>query len=164
MSKYGKVHRQLYLYELIHTSQEVTMEEMIKKLGVCQKTIQRDITDLTDAGLIKLRYDRKDNVYSSEGGSGILVAKKGTSRYLYLQKLRRLAIFLEELSDATYYSYSDNFNCKKRYRELFPEVSERTRFRDYRTLSGMGFSIRWDAFDKCHSIDKYYDIHENEEF
>jgi len=56
MSKHGKVYRQLYLYEMAFTSQEVTMEEMIKKLGVCQKTIHRDIIDLTDAtvhGFIK---------------------------------------------------------------------------------------------------------------
>ena len=33
MSKHGKVYRQLYLYEMVSTSQEVTMEEMIKKLG-----------------------------------------------------------------------------------------------------------------------------------
>ena len=50
------------------------------------------------------------------------------------------------------------------YRELFPEVSERTRFRDYRILSGMGYKIEWDAYDKCHRIGKFYDIHDDEEF
>lgn len=163
MAKHYKVQRQLFLYELIHTSQEVTMEEMMKKQGVCQKTIQRDIADLTDAGLIQLEYDRKDNVYSSWGGSDVINAKEGTSRYLYLQKLRRLAIFMEELTDADW-SNDDDYNCKERYHELFPGVSERTRFRDYEILSGMGFSIRWDPYYKCHRIGKFYNIHDGEEF
>lgn len=163
MPKYNKVYRQLYLYELIHTSQEVTMGEMMKKQGVCQKTIQRDIADLTDAGLIQLEYNRKDNVYSSWGGSDVINAKEGTSRYLYLQKLRRLAIFLEELSYASS-SSSDGYNCKALYQKWFPDVSERTRFRDYRILSGMGYAIEWDAYDKCHRIGKFYDIHDEEDF
>ena len=163
MPKYDKVYRQLYLYELIHTSQEVTMGEMMKKQRVCQKTIKRDITDLTDAGLIRLEYNRKDNVYSSLGGSDVVNAKEGTVRYLYLQKLRRLAIFLDELTDAEW-SCDDDYNCKERYLELFPRVSERTRFRDYKILSDIGFAIRWDAYDKCHRIGKFYDIHDDEEF
>ena len=170
MPKNNKIHRQLFLYELIHKSQEVTMGEMINilhrhvpKQCVCQKTIKRDITDLTDAGLVQLEYNRKDNVYSSLGGSDVINAKEGTSRYLYLQKLRRLAVLLVEWTDISW-TNDDDYNCKESYQEWFPGVSERTRFRDYDTLSRMGFSIRWDPYYKCHRIGKYYDIHDGEEF
>jgi len=49
MSKHGKVYRQLYLYEMAFTSQEVTMEEMIKKLGdgvgiPCEILLRKGIT------------------------------------------------------------------------------------------------------------------------
>ena len=168
MPKYDKVYRQLYLYELIHTSQEVTMGEMknilhwhVSKQHVCQKTIKRDITDLTDAGLIQLEYNRKDNVYSSLGGSDVVNAKEGTVRYLYLHRLRRLAMLLVEWTDISWTDDND-YNCKESYQECFPGISERTRFRDYDILSRMGFSISWDPYYQCNRIRKFYDIHDGE--
>lgn len=63
MAKYSKTERQLLLYEIIYTSQMIETEDVVKRLEANRKMIMRDIMDLTDAGLVKLRYSRKDKVY-----------------------------------------------------------------------------------------------------
>lgn len=160
MEKYTKTERQLLLYEIIFTSQMIEMADVMKRLNAGRKMILRDITDLTDSGLVKLRYSRKDKVYLKEIPTGILNEPEGTRRYQYLKKLIRLAEFMEELSGASI----DNdleYNCRARYEELFPDVSERTRMRDYQTMKNIGYEIRWDEYEQRHSVTGYlYQIRE----
>lgn len=154
MKKYSKTERQLLLYEIIYTSQMIELEDVMKRLEANRKMIMRDIKDLTDAGLIKLRYSRKDKVYLKEIRTGILNEQEGTRRYQYLKKLIRLAQFMEELSGADI----DNdfeYNCRTRYEELFPDVSERTRMRDYQIMKNIGYEIRWDEYEQRHSVTGY---------
>lgn len=154
MGKYTKTERQLLLYEIIYTSQMIELEDVMKRLDANRKMIMRDITDLTDAGLIKLRYSRKDKAYLKEIRTGILNEQEGTRRYQYLKKLIRLAQFMEELSGADI----DNdfeYNCRTRYEELFPDVSERTRMRDYQTMKNIGYEIRWDEYEQRHNVTGY---------
>ena len=70
---------------------------------------------------------------------------------------------MEELSDATDYSFGEEYNCKERYFELFSDVSERTRMRDYEILNGIGYTIRWDEYEKRHIVQGYLH-HIREEF
>ena len=67
---------------------------------------------------------------------------------------------MEELSGASV----DNdleYNCRTRYEELFPDVSERTRMRDYQTMKNIGYEIRWDEYEQRHSVTGYlYQIRE----
>lgn len=58
MKLFTKPQRQLLLYEILYASHEVTIDDLMSRLKSSKKTIQRDIEDLTDAGLIKLRYSR----------------------------------------------------------------------------------------------------------
>ena len=162
MNVNSKTHRQLLLYEIIYTSQEVTIDDLMRRLNASKKTIQRDIEDLTDAGLVKLTYSRKDKAYKSEEATGVISEPEGTARYSHLKKLRRLAIFMEELSAASDYSFGEEYNCKERYFELFPDVSERTRMRDYEILNEIGYTIRWDEYEKRHIVQGYlYQIRED---
>lgn len=161
MGEYAKTQRQLLLYEILYTSREAIMEDLMRRLNAGKKTIQRDIQDLTDAGLIKLTYSRKEKSYKSEEATGIISEPEGTARYSHLKKLRRLAIFMEELSAASDYSFGEEYNCKERYFELFPDVSERTRMRDYEILNEIGYTIRWDEYEKRHIVQGYlYKIRE----
>ena len=161
MSFYRKIERQLLLYEILYTSQEATIDDLRRRLNASKKTIQRDIQDLTNAGLIKLTYSRKEKSYKSEEATGIISEPEGTARYSHLKKLRRLAIFMEELSAASDYSFGEEYNCKERYFELFPDVSERTRMRDYEILNEIGYTIRWDEYEKRHIVQGYlYQIRE----
>ena len=157
----NKTHRQLLLYEILYTSHEVIMDDLIRRLKISKKTIQRDIEDLTDAGLIKVTYSRKDKSYKPEETTGIISELEGTARYSHLKKLRRLAIFMKELSDASNNSFGEEYNCKERYFELFPGVSERTRMRDYEILNGIGYTISWNEYEKQHIVQGYlYQIRE----
>lgn len=155
MKLFTKPQRQLLLYEILYASHEVTIDDLMSRLKSSKKTIQRDIEDLTDAGLIKLRYSRKDKSYKHEVATGVIAEPEGTARYAHLKKLRRLAIFMEELSDASDCSFDVEYNCKERYFELFPDVSERTRMRDYEILAGIGYTIRWDEYEKRHIVQGY---------
>ena len=156
MLKYQKTERQLLLYIFLDHSWEVEMRDLMRRLDASKKTIQRDIADLTDAGLIKVKYSRKDKSYKKEEPSGAICEPEGTRRYQHLKKLRRLAIFMEELSGYEDFipdkEFGEQYNCRERYFELFPEVSERTRMRDYETLSKIGYSIWWDNYEQSHRI------------
>ena len=46
---YTKIQRQLLFYEILYTSHEVMIDDLMRRLNVSKKTIQRDIEDLTDA-------------------------------------------------------------------------------------------------------------------
>ncbi len=155
MGIYTKIQRQLLIYEILYTSHEVMIDDLMRRLSASKKTIQRDIEDLTDAGLIKLTYSRKDKSYKHEDATGIISELEGTARYSHLKKLRRLAIFMEEISDATDYTFGEEYNCRDRYFELFPDVSERTRMRDYEILNNIGYTIRWDEYEKRHIVQGY---------
>lgn len=155
MQSYTKTQRQLLLYEILYTHQEVTVEELLHRLGSSKKTIQRDMKDLIDAGLIKLTYSRKDKSYKPEKTTSTISEHEGSSRHSHLKKLCRLAAFMEELSSASDYSFDDEYNCRQRYSELFPDVSERTRMRDYKELEGIGYTIRWDEYEKRHIVQGY---------
>lgn len=161
MQTFEKNQRQLLIYEILYTSHEVMIDDLMRRLKASKKTIQRDIEDLTDAGLVKLTYSRKDKSYRHDAATGVITEPEGTARYSHLKKLRRLAMFMKELSDASECSYEDEYNCKERYFELFPDVSERTRMRDYEILNGIGYTIRWDEYEKRHVVQGYlYQIRE----
>ena len=161
MTSYTKTQRQLLIYEILYTSHEATMDDLMRRVNTSKKTIQRDIQDLTDAGVIKLAYSRKDKSYKHEDATGTISEPEGTARYSHLKKLRRLATFMEELSAASDYSFEEKYNCKERYFELFPDVSERTRMRDYEILNEIGYTIRRDEYEKRHIVQGYlYQIRE----
>ena len=151
LGRWTKTERQLLLYEILYLSHEVELPELVKRLEVSKKTIQRDIVDLTDAGLVKFKYSKKYKAYQKQEAIGVISIAKGTRRYMHLSRLKRLATFMEELSDFTE-EYILEYNCKKRYFELFPEVSERTRMRDYKILSNIGYFIRWDEVERRHYV------------
>ena len=165
MQSYTKTQRQLLLYEILYTSQEVIISDLMRKLQVSKKTIQRDLADLMDAGLIKLTYSKKDNSYRHEEAINSIFEPNGTARYAHLKKLRRLAIFMGELSDNSDYNFGETYNCRTRYFELFPDVSERTRMRDYETLKQIGYMIQWDEYEKRHIVQGHlYQVRGNDEF
>ena len=154
MGRYTKTERQLLLYEIIFTSETIEIDDAMKRLDASRKMILRDIVDLTDAGLVNLKYSRKAKAYIKGNPTGILIESQGTKRNQYLKKLIRLIQFMEELSCAS--SDADfEYNCRIRYEELFPNVSERTRMRDYQTMKNIGYEIRWNEYEKRHSVTGY---------
>lgn len=160
MGRYTKTERQLLLYEIIFTSEMIEIEDVMKRLDTNKKMVFRDIMDLTDAGLVKLKYSRKDKAYIKEIPTHILNVPEGKRRHQYLKKIIRLAQFMEELSEAAC-SEDLEYNCRTRYKEMFPNVSERTRMRDYKIMENIGYHIRWDEYEQRHIVTGYlYEIRE----
>ena len=90
MQKYTKTQRQLLLYEILYTSHKVMMDDLMCRLNASKKTIQRDIEDLTEAGLIKLTYSRKDKSYKHVDATGIISEPEGTARCVRANQNARL--------------------------------------------------------------------------
>lgn len=151
---YTKIERQLLLYEIFYQSREVELEDLMRRFNVSKKTIQRDIKDIADAGLYRLKYLRKDNVHEVEGISGEISEPEGTRRYMHLKKLVRLTGLMLLISDNTD-NHDEGYNFKKDYMEMFPDISERTRMRDYEAMAKIGYRIRWDKNEKRHSVEGY---------
>lgn len=55
--------RQLLLYDIFKGSEEVTYEDITSRLPIGKKMVQRDVKILTDAGLIRIRYSKKNKSY-----------------------------------------------------------------------------------------------------
>ena len=49
MQSYTKTQRQFLLYEILYTSHEATIEDLMRRLNASKKTIRHDIEGLTDA-------------------------------------------------------------------------------------------------------------------
>ncbi len=147
---------------------EHSPERLMRYLGVSLRTLQRDFQDLRECGSCNYSYKSKGNeyVHSEKDATDIDTAKR--RRKLYLTKLARMCRLLDglpltdmqelesyehELSDLLNDSEDDEEDdyyipekptipdLKGEYYKLCPEVSERTRQRDFDTLRELGFII-----------------------
>lgn len=55
--------RQLLLYDIFKGSEQMAYEDITSRLPTGRKMVQRDIKILTDAGLIRIKYSKKDKAY-----------------------------------------------------------------------------------------------------
>lgn len=150
-----QIERQLILYDVFRYFEEVTFRDIEFVLpGLGKRMIQRDIKDLTDAGLIHVSYDRSRQAYVSleeetnlpeadaEGHCGGEIpqgalAKKEKHYY----RLRRLAFCMK----LTYCA-----DPVKEYFEEFPEATERMRLRDFEVLRRIGYEAGYSR--ECEGI------------
>lgn len=149
--------RQLLLYDIFKGSEQVEYEDITSRLPIGKKMVQRDIKTLTDAGLIRIRYSKKDKAYihDSENPPSFNENAKGKYR-VHLVKLRRIATLMNELSTDTdsYYEEAGDayYSCKTCYYELFPEANERMRQRDFRHLNNIGYTVTYDNCDRRYKM------------
>ena len=140
--------RQLLMYDIFKSCEQISFEEITSRLPVGRKMIQRDIRMLTDAGLICVRYSRKDRAYVHSGQKPVF-QESAEGRYrTHLLKLRRIATLMTQLymvDDSYYFGDSENvYTCKMCYYDLFPDASERMRQRDFEQLNRIGYDISYD--------------------
>ena len=103
--KYTKTERQLLLYEIIFTSRIIEIDDIAKRLSVNKKTVFRDIRDLTDAGLIRLIYSRKEKAYLREDAANTLNEQGLWKNYQKQQTFQNSTTTVEE----------DMKNCFRRF-------------------------------------------------
>ena len=189
MSNKEKILRQLNIYFNIRTTEYHGPSELIRRFGISKRTLHRDLDDLNDSGLLKLKYDRKhDNYVMCNGDGSFLHIKEVQKRTVpiaprrqqHLARLYRLGTLIFSLTPTDteavsayfydlemYHFYIDELmkeepekytideapdkpelpditNLKEEYYSLFPDSSERTRQRDFETLTRAGFPIHYD--------------------
>lgn len=164
-----KIERQLLIYHIFmhnYCVQYDTIKFWLKMDDSQVRTFYRDLKELNDSGLIKTYYDREKKGYIDEGMTE--VNHKASGRYReHLIRLNRVGRCMCELTqdevdetllEAQIYDKEwwekecgseENIDvgmlhsCKDCYRELFPEVSERTMQRDFKLLNNIGYVIQY---------------------
>lgn len=130
--KLSKTSRVLSVFHLFRHCDEVSYKEIMDLIPVSKKTVYRDILLLKQAGVIHIRYSKKRNAF-------VLMDThfhppqfpKNKTRKLYLEKIIRLCTLMIEWGD----------DAIDWYRKQYPNLSERTRQRDFKELSKIGYRI-----------------------
>ena len=154
--------RQLLLYDIFIGSEQVAYEDITSRLPIGKKMIQRDIKTLTDAGLIRVKYSKKDKAYIHDSTNPPSFKENVKGKYhTHLMRLRRIAILMNELCTDTgsYYEVDGDayYSCKTCYYELFPEANERMRQRDFEHLNNIGYAVTYNNSDRRYKMwDGYY--------
>lgn len=130
----NQIERQLILYDVFSTFKQATYGDIKVVLRKIEKrTLQRDIKDLTDAGLINVKYSNTEKAYIHQGeptGKISFREELSVKKMQHLNRLRRLAGCMRLV---------DEEDPVKSYFEMFPEASERMRQRDFETLRHIGY-------------------------
>ena len=155
--KVTKIERQLLLYDIFHRCELVEYQEIFTLLPTSQKTIERDMKDLTDAGLIKVKFSRQEKGFVRAGELEQNLECSG-KRPAHLLRLHRLGILMFELysDDVALWEKEEGveyYTCIDSYQELFPKMSVRTGQRDFKTLCNIGYYILYNNIDKYFRID-----------
>ena len=134
MIEIHQIERQLIIYDVFRTFEKVTyrdIEFVLRKVEM--RTRQRDIKDLTDAGLICVKYSDDQKAYiQKKEPTGKVVDRDNISRkkLQHLNRLNRLAGCMRLVYEP---------DPVKTYFEMFPEASEKIRQRDFETLRHIGY-------------------------
>ena len=153
-----QIERQLILYDIFQQNNEDTRLStiMYHLPGINMRTLQRDIRDLTDAGLLQIYFSRDKNAYInydeyrdiscySEGIQRRITKKRklageneevSAKKKEHLERLKRLTKLM---------SYEVYEKAVELYFELFPTATERMRKRDFEVLRHIGFYAGFDS-------------------
>lgn len=135
----NQVERQLILYDIFTSFEKVEYGDIrfvLKKIE--KRTLQRDVKDLNDAGLISVKYSKNEHAYIPAGeASGTIRGdfECSNKKIQHLKRLQRLTGCMRLVDDA---------NPVQTYFTMFPECSERTRQRDFETLRHIGYEAGYD--------------------
>lgn len=86
--------RQLLLYDIFMGSEQISYQDITSRLPVGRKMIQRDRKVLTDAGLICVRYARKQRAYVHTGQEPVFNEQAKGKYRMHLVKLRRIPVYV----------------------------------------------------------------------
>lgn len=146
----SQVERQLLLYELFIFNKESVTKELIKRcLPISDRMLQRDLKDLTEAGLINVKYSKTERAYIQHPEAVVFNPKEAASRRLvHLERLHRIGVSMRSLTNDdieqdVIFNRKNQKSIKQSYEELFPEIPDRTRQRDFEVLRNMGYPIEY---------------------
>ena len=129
-----KTSRLLVVFHLFRHCQEVSFKEITDMLPVSEKTVYRDIQILKRAGVLQIRYSKRQEAFvpASLNFTEPDWPENQTQRR-YLEKIRRLCTLMVQIEGA-----EDPIAW---YRTQYPGLSDRTRQRDFKELDKIGYQI-----------------------
>jgi len=152
-----KTTRILRLLEVLSRYCEFTLREMAQSLGVCEKTVFRDLRLLRQAGVIRFRWSKRTGTFiplnarfvpSLADDEELIIEgdfiqspflspelPKERTKRLYLEKIIRLCTLCREMMGE-----EDPIAW---YRARYPELSDRTRQRDFKELAAAGCGVHY---------------------
>lgn len=141
-----KLSRILSIWHLFLNCKEVSYDEFIYQFGMFhKKTIHQDILLLQEAGVLKVKYSRKQKAFIPTSlKPSPMAPQENKTRQKYLEKVRRLCILMERMSQE---DREDGMNKNDLYREIFPGISDRTRQRDFVQLDELGYRAWYNRDD-----------------
>lgn len=145
-----KIERQVLLYEVLSWSKIADKEYIFSYLPMGNRMLERDMKDLSDAGLINLRFDRKRKCYVKNEKEYFIDDSEWTEvRRRHLNRLYRLCHLIcnlqnDEVRWDEEFIRDEKITAARSYREMFPECSPRTMQKDFVTLNRIGYPIKYD--------------------
>ena len=143
----SKTSRLLVVFHLFQHCREVSFKEITDMLPISQKTAYRDIQTLKRAGVLQIRYSKRQEAFVPNSLEFTEPEwPENQTRKRYLEKIRRLCtlmVRLEETEDPVAW-----------YRERYPDLSDPTRQRDFKELSKIGYRI---VYNPLHDPDRNWD-------
>ncbi len=97
MSNNTKIIRQLRLYRNICKTWYHGPEELMARFKISRRMLQRDLKDLRDAGVIRLKLDRKHNNYVDAEEPPVFDESADGRHRQHLIRLRRLTTLMDHL-------------------------------------------------------------------
>ncbi len=143
----SKTSRLLVVFHLFQHCREVSFKELTDMLPVSQKTAYRDIQTLKRAGVLQIRYSKRQEAFVPISLEFTEPAwPENQTRKRYLEKIRRLCTLMVRLEEA-----EDPIAW---YRGRYPDLSDRTRQRDFQELAKAGYRIQ---YNPIHDPDRDWD-------
>ena len=144
-----KTSRLLVVFHLFRHCQEVSFKEITDMLPVSEKTVYRDIQILKRAGVLQIRYSKRQEAFvpASLNFTEPDWPENQTQRR-YLEKIRRLCTLMVQIEEAE--------DPVAWYRERYPGLSDRTRQRDFKGLDKIGYQI---GYNPPRNPDRDWDPH-----
>lgn len=150
----NKISRQLILFHIFICSRVIEINELTNLINVSNKTVQRDLQELQSAGLLSIKFSKKENGYiHNEDNNRCPFSEpifcETKAQKIHLEKLIRLATIMNELKD---YQFNNQDACSSFYKNKFPKVSRKTMQRDFIELNKIGYEIQYDRSEKCYNV------------
>lgn len=162
-----KLERQLLMYDIFYHCTVIEFVEITNLLPINKKMIERDVKDLTDAGLISVTFSKKENGYIHSGEPKFCETETNERRKEHLTRLARLATLMRELDsnwsdeheedlellarggddeDPDLLEYleetkDDYYTAVESYYEIFPDLPEDAWKQDFEVLENIGYTF-----------------------
>jgi len=162
-SKMTKTFRQLVLFHIFFYCKVIEIVEITNLIDISTTTITRDLQELKNAGLLNVKFSKKDNGYihiddKNRCPCSEPVFSDNEAKNRHLKKLIRLASIMTELRYHTEVPYYEDYaknqeTCSSWYEKRFSSLSKRTMQRDFKELNKIGYKIIYDRYEKYYIVD-----------